>query len=233
MDLLIIYTHHSELREIIAPLLISTIYKSPQLPLGLFPACCVLNSSSLATISNFQLPTDNWTGLLNFLQDYSSERNTANTPFYCWVRYLFTGSPLRNRSIHHNINNFTWGAPGGDDWMELMWIFKHCVRVWCEFSCSMGVQWWALLRIVMNLRVPWKARISESSTRLISALRINPFHGVSLLQFVFQQFKGTWPLRRISTHITIAHRFIVGVAPLLYFTTAGFDDDTTLQSLTH
>jgi hypothetical protein len=37
---------------IAVPLLISTIHRSPQQLLSLFPACCVFNSCSLATASN-------------------------------------------------------------------------------------------------------------------------------------------------------------------------------------
>jgi hypothetical protein len=42
-------THHLELQVITAPLLISTIHRSLQHSLSLFPACCVYNSHSLAT----------------------------------------------------------------------------------------------------------------------------------------------------------------------------------------
>jgi hypothetical protein len=45
-------TRHSELQVIIALSLISTLYKSPQRPLSLFPACCVFISCFLATASN-------------------------------------------------------------------------------------------------------------------------------------------------------------------------------------
>jgi hypothetical protein len=51
-DLLTSYRHDSELQTITAPPLISTIYKSPQHPLRLFAACCVLTSHSLAKASN-------------------------------------------------------------------------------------------------------------------------------------------------------------------------------------
>jgi hypothetical protein len=51
-DLLTIYTHHSELQVITALSLISTLYKSPQHPLGPSPARCVFISQSLATASN-------------------------------------------------------------------------------------------------------------------------------------------------------------------------------------
>jgi hypothetical protein len=44
--------HHSELQAITVVSLISTLYKSPQHLLSLFPACCVFKSSSLATASN-------------------------------------------------------------------------------------------------------------------------------------------------------------------------------------
>jgi hypothetical protein len=46
------YTHHSELQVITTLSLFPTFYKSPQQPISLFPACCVLNSRSLATGSN-------------------------------------------------------------------------------------------------------------------------------------------------------------------------------------
>jgi hypothetical protein len=51
MDLLTTYTHHSE-QVITAPLLISTIYKSPQHPFSIFFASCVLTSRSLTTAPN-------------------------------------------------------------------------------------------------------------------------------------------------------------------------------------
>jgi hypothetical protein len=51
-DLLTTCTHHSELHVITALSPISTLHKSPQHPLSLFPACYVFNSRSLATASN-------------------------------------------------------------------------------------------------------------------------------------------------------------------------------------
>jgi hypothetical protein len=50
--LLATYAHDSEMQAITAPSLISTIHKSPQHPLSLFPTCCVFISHSLATASN-------------------------------------------------------------------------------------------------------------------------------------------------------------------------------------
>jgi hypothetical protein len=44
--------YHLELQVITTPLLISTIHRSPQHPLSLFPTCCVLNSHSLPTAPN-------------------------------------------------------------------------------------------------------------------------------------------------------------------------------------
>jgi hypothetical protein len=52
MDLLTIYTHRSKLQVITALSVISTLYKSPQHQLKLFPACRVFISRSLATASN-------------------------------------------------------------------------------------------------------------------------------------------------------------------------------------
>jgi hypothetical protein len=52
LDLVTTRTHHSELQVIAAPLLISTVHRSPQHPLSLFPACCVFKSHSLAMASN-------------------------------------------------------------------------------------------------------------------------------------------------------------------------------------
>jgi hypothetical protein len=52
MDLLTTYINHSELQVITAQLLISTIHRSSQHPLRLFPACRIFNSRSLATSSN-------------------------------------------------------------------------------------------------------------------------------------------------------------------------------------
>jgi hypothetical protein len=52
MELLTTYIHHSKLQVITAPLLISTIHRSSQNPLNLFPACYVFNSRSLTMASN-------------------------------------------------------------------------------------------------------------------------------------------------------------------------------------
>jgi hypothetical protein len=52
MDLLNTYTPRSELQVNTALSLISTLYKSLQHRLSLFPACCVLISRSLATVFN-------------------------------------------------------------------------------------------------------------------------------------------------------------------------------------
>jgi hypothetical protein len=52
MNLLTPYTHHSELQVITALLVISTLCKTPQYPLSLFPACLVFISRSPATASN-------------------------------------------------------------------------------------------------------------------------------------------------------------------------------------
>jgi hypothetical protein len=74
MDLMTTYTHHSELKVITALSLISTIYKSPQHPLNLSPACCVFISRSLATVSNSG--------------DYSASRTqvlSSQTPVQKWT----------------------------------------------------------------------------------------------------------------------------------------------------
>jgi hypothetical protein len=52
LDLLNTCIHHSELQLITAPLLISTIHRSPQHLLSLFAARCVFKSHSIATASN-------------------------------------------------------------------------------------------------------------------------------------------------------------------------------------
>jgi hypothetical protein len=52
MALLTTYVHRSELQVITAPLLISTLYKSPQQQLSHFPACSVFNSRSPAMHSS-------------------------------------------------------------------------------------------------------------------------------------------------------------------------------------
>jgi hypothetical protein len=44
--------HHLELQVITALPLTSTLYKSPQHLLNIFPACCVFNSRSLVMASN-------------------------------------------------------------------------------------------------------------------------------------------------------------------------------------
>jgi hypothetical protein len=104
------YTHHSELQEITALSLISTLCKSPQHPLSYFPACCVFLSHSLATAassgdssaSRYQLlssqppvqnstfnpllftnslTTDNKVGLPNCLEDNYSARTIQKTLF--------------------------------------------------------------------------------------------------------------------------------------------------------
>jgi hypothetical protein len=52
MDLLTTYTHHSELQVLTALLLIFTLYKSPQHPLTLSPACCAFIIRYPTKISN-------------------------------------------------------------------------------------------------------------------------------------------------------------------------------------
>jgi hypothetical protein len=47
LDLLTTSTHDSELQ-----VMVSTLYKLPQHKLNLFPACCVVNSRSLATATH-------------------------------------------------------------------------------------------------------------------------------------------------------------------------------------
>jgi hypothetical protein len=64
MDLLTTYTHHSELQVITVLSLISRLYKSPQHPVSLLPACCVSNSRSLATASNTDTQTTRWYHML-------------------------------------------------------------------------------------------------------------------------------------------------------------------------
>jgi hypothetical protein len=63
VELLTTYTHHSELQVITALSLISTLYKSPQHPLSLFPAFCAFISHSLETASN---SGDSWLHTLRF-----------------------------------------------------------------------------------------------------------------------------------------------------------------------
>jgi hypothetical protein len=92
LDLLTTYTYDSEPHAITVPPPTSTIHKSPQHPLSLFPACCVF-SRSLATASN---STDSSTshaqvlfsqppGLSKLLYD---GRFTAN-------QFVLVSSPLR------------------------------------------------------------------------------------------------------------------------------------------
>jgi hypothetical protein len=52
MDLFVTHTQDSEVQIITAPPLISTLYKSPQHPLSLFPTCCVFINRSLSTASD-------------------------------------------------------------------------------------------------------------------------------------------------------------------------------------
>jgi hypothetical protein len=51
LDLLTIYIHHAELEVITALSIISTMRRSPQHSLSLFPACCVFTSRFLAPSS--------------------------------------------------------------------------------------------------------------------------------------------------------------------------------------
>jgi hypothetical protein len=57
MDLSNTNKHHSELPAITSSSLISTLYKSPQHQLSLFPACCVFISRSPAKASNSEDPS--------------------------------------------------------------------------------------------------------------------------------------------------------------------------------
>jgi hypothetical protein len=55
LDLLTTYTHHSELHVTTALPLISTLYKSPQHPLSLFPTRCVCISRFLVTALTMEI----------------------------------------------------------------------------------------------------------------------------------------------------------------------------------
>jgi hypothetical protein len=77
MDLLITYTHNSELQAVTAPSLISTIHKAPHHPLSLFEPSvfasrslvtfydCGDSSASRPQVISSQTPVQNWT--LNWL----------------------------------------------------------------------------------------------------------------------------------------------------------------------
>jgi hypothetical protein len=52
MDLLTTYTHQTERQVITAPSLNSTLFKSLQHPLSIFPTCCVIINRSLTTAFN-------------------------------------------------------------------------------------------------------------------------------------------------------------------------------------
>jgi hypothetical protein len=60
LDLLATSTHNSQLHWIIAPSLISTLCKSLEHTLSLFPACSVVTSSCLVTASNSARPLPPW-----------------------------------------------------------------------------------------------------------------------------------------------------------------------------
>jgi hypothetical protein len=60
MHLLATYTHDWELQVIAAPLLISTVHKSPQHPLSIFPTCCVFMSHPLAMALIVEIIFQQW-----------------------------------------------------------------------------------------------------------------------------------------------------------------------------
>jgi hypothetical protein len=79
MDLFTTYTHHSELQVSTALSLICTLYTSPQHPLS-FPACYVLTSCSLATVSNIG---DSLASRTQILLSQSPVQNSCQFPAKC------------------------------------------------------------------------------------------------------------------------------------------------------
>jgi hypothetical protein len=107
----------SELHVITALLPISTIHRSPQHQLSLFPACCVFNSGSLATASNSEDSSafrdhvvtvwrisDNWTLVhrqLNYSAIFSRPplQNSSQLPTHNWTLSL-TNQIFHFTSLH-------------------------------------------------------------------------------------------------------------------------------------
>jgi hypothetical protein len=123
IDLLTTYTYDSELQVITAPPLISTIRKSPQHPLSLFPARYIFISRSLATASysgdssasraevlTSQPSMQNWT-ILNWLCSMlitSRHGPRRNTPFSllqsncCIIKNLPSNENVFTEQLHNN-----------------------------------------------------------------------------------------------------------------------------------
>jgi hypothetical protein len=80
LDSLTTLAHNSRLHLITALLIISTLYKSPQHPLSLFPACFVFNSHSLAVASNSGNSSASHTHVIT-VQQISHNRTLVNCPY--------------------------------------------------------------------------------------------------------------------------------------------------------
>jgi hypothetical protein len=135
LDLLFTCKHHSELRVITAPLLISTIHRSPQHPLSLSTACCVFNSRSLATASNngdssascahvdtVRLISSNWT-----LSQLSTElpqtplQSSTQLPILNW---LLTTDP-RQAAISNQSSLLFTGWLSTENWTGQSQVLLH------------------------------------------------------------------------------------------------------------
>jgi hypothetical protein len=108
MYLLTTYTHHSKPQVIAALWLISTLYKSPQHPLSLYPACCVI-SRSLVTASK---SGDSSTSRALVL---SSQPPMQNSTLNCqlttnWVAPVFFKVTLRH-GLHRKYPRFHCFSP--------------------------------------------------------------------------------------------------------------------------
>jgi hypothetical protein len=85
MDLLATYIRNSELQVITAPPLNSTIHKSPQHPLSLFPDCCLFTSCSLVTASNSE---DSSASFVQVLTSQTLVQNSLSTDLVLCLQHL-------------------------------------------------------------------------------------------------------------------------------------------------
>jgi hypothetical protein len=117
LDLLTTWTHHSELQLITAPSLISTLSKSQQNPLSLFPACYIFNSRPLTTATNSGDPSPSYTHVVALRRIFHNWNLVNCQPNYSAISsqpplQSSTQVPTLNLTHHFSQLNYTQPAWG-------------------------------------------------------------------------------------------------------------------------
>jgi hypothetical protein len=192
MNLLITYTHYSELKAITAPPLIYRIHKSPQHLLSIFPACCVFIGRSLATASN---SGDSSTSRVQVFSSQPLVQNSTELILSLTLR-LAVRWPICLRTKH---------SSGAYD--QIFITVRQLLVCWCG-ALSLTREWVCRLQLLLVLA---SAVILESEYRwtrdhiLLSQIRDFPFRRLLRLAGLRWRYSTPPPNWLCSLLITSQH----------------------------